>query len=255
MDGIEGFVTTYREWNAMSSFNLPLAYQKALDDCISRLTASLRDNLYSLVLYGSAVRGNMAKKQSDLNLLLVLNHSTPDAHRAVADAVKAAVPIRPMVICQAEMRASFSAFAVKFESIKRNYRLLHGSDPFEEIPIDQEMLRFLVEQSLRNLRLRCIYTYVTRGSNRKRYLRYLIHVVPNVFTDLGTALRIRGMAVPRDYAGRLAAFREIFGDEAEVLGDMLRLKMKPGPLSPRDVETYHKRLFRLLDKAVQWMMP
>lgn len=234
--------------------DLPKDYQKALEECANRLKATLRDNLYSLVLYGSAVRGNMAKKQSDLNLLLVLNQSTPDAHRVIAQAVKATVPIRPMVICQAEMKDSFCAFAVKFESIKRNYWLLHGSDPFEKIPIDQEMLRFLVEQSLRNLRLRCIYAYVTMGSDRKRYLHYLIHVVPNLFTDLGSALRIKGMAVPRQYGGRLAAFQEVLGDEADVLGDMLQLKMKPVPLSPRDVDNYHKRLFRFLDKAVQWMM-
>lgn len=238
----------------MLSLNLPIKYQKALDGCVGQLIASLRGNLCSVVLYGSAVRGNISKKQSDLNLLLVLKNSNSGAHRAIAHAIKAAVPIRPMIICQAEMGDSFRAFAVKFESIRRNYRVLHGSDPFEKIPIDREILRFLVAQSLRNLRLRCIYTYVTRGSDRKHYLNYLMHVLPRLFTDLGTALRINGIEVPQQYTLRLSPFRAAWGDEADVLGDMLQLKEKPGPLSIRDVDTYHSRLFRLLDKAVQWMM-
>lgn len=81
-----------------------------------------------------------------------------------------------------------------------------------------------------------------------------MHVLPRLFTDLGTALRINGIEVPRQYTLRLSPFRAAWGAEADVLGDMLQLKEKPGPLSTRDVDTYHSRLFRLLDKAVQWMM-
>ncbi len=239
----------------MSTLNLPSKYQKALDGSVGQLIASLRGNLCSVVLYGSAVRGSIIKKQSDLNLLLVLNDSNPDAHRAIAHAIRAAVPIRPMIICRAEMEYSFSAFAIKFESIKRNYRVLHGLDPFEKIAIDREMLRFLVAQSLRNLRLRCVYTYVTMGSDRKRYLNYLIHVIPKLFTDLGTALRIRGVEVPQQYAHRLTPFRAAWGDGVDVLSDLLQFKENPGPLSSRDIDSYHSRLFRLLDKAVQWMIP
>lgn len=83
----------------------------------------------------------------------------------------------------------------------------------------------------------------------------LMHVLPKLFTDLGTALRIEGIEVPRQYAHRLAQFRSAWGDEVDVLDNMLQLKEKPEPLSSRDVDTYHSRLFRLLDKAVQWMMP
>jgi predicted nucleotidyltransferase len=239
----------------MDALNLPPKHQKALEGCVDQLTASLRDNLWSAILYGSAVRGDISKKQSDLNLLLVLNNSNPEAHRAIAHAIKAAVPVRPMVVCRAEMEESFRAFAVKFESIKRNYRVLHGEDPFDKVPVDRETLRFLVARSLRNLRLRCIYTYVTLGADRKRYLKYLVHVTPRLFTDLGAALRLNGLEIPPQYAHRLAPFRQVLGDEVDVLGDMLKLKERPEPLSPRDVDIYHHRLFRLLDKAVQWTTP
>lgn len=37
-------------------------------------------------------------------------------------------------------------------------------------------------------------------------------------------------------------------DEADVLRDLLQLREKPGPVSARDVDAYHGRLFRLLDK-------
>ena len=54
---------------------IPPDYEAALDTFVDKLTKNLRDNLYSAVLYGSAVRGNLVKKVSDLNVVIILNES------------------------------------------------------------------------------------------------------------------------------------------------------------------------------------
>ena len=51
---------------------LPRETQEALDRAVAALTKTLGANLHSLVLYGSAVRGNLVPKVSDLNLLILL---------------------------------------------------------------------------------------------------------------------------------------------------------------------------------------
>ncbi len=238
-------------------------FQKALQRCLDQLTTSLRDNLYSVVLYGSAARGGISKSSSDLNLLLVLHDSNPEAHRVIAGALGGAVAIRPMVICKNEMARSYRAFAIKFESIRRNYILLHGQDPFAQISPDTQLLRFLTEQALRDIRLRCIYLYVTGQNHRERYLNYLVHIIPRLFTDLGTALRIEGIEVPSDFNDRLAVFKKAWGQEAGILGDLLKLKQnvqdlmklkqRRSRLTKQEMFSYHSRLFRLMDKVVQWM--
>jgi predicted nucleotidyltransferase len=237
----------------MNIENLSPKFRKALQRCLDLLTGGLRDNLYSVVLYGSAARGGLLKRQSDLNLLLVLNDSNPEAHRVIAEAISSPVSIRPMVICKKEMSRSFRAFAIKFESIRRNYILLHGQDPFLQIKPDTELLRFLTDQSLRNIRLRCIYMYVTRKDHRKLYLAYLIQTIPQLFTDLGTALRIEGIEVAQNYHDRLEVFRSAWGSEVDVLQDLLKLKEKPHQLSKHDIFVYHGRLFKLMDKVVLWL--
>lgn len=237
----------------MDNLELPPEYKKLLQKCVNILVDDLKDNLHSLVLYGSAVRGGMIRKISNLNLLLVLNHSTPEAHKVIASAIHASEEIHPFIVCREGLDRSYNAFAIKFESIKRNYVVLHGEDPFAAMGADPEILRFLTEQALRNLRLRCVHTFVTLGHDRRRYLHYLIHVIPQVFTDLGTALRIRGVNVPHDFADRPSAFGACLDADTSVLEDMLRLKEKPRQLSEQEVFTYHSRLFRLLDRTVEWL--
>jgi len=63
------------------------ALQTVVDQAVQSLFKELGPNLYSCCLYGSAVRGNFIEGFSDINLLIVLNESNPNAHQAVAKAI------------------------------------------------------------------------------------------------------------------------------------------------------------------------
>jgi predicted nucleotidyltransferase len=164
---------------------LPPETQAALDRVVAVLTKTLGANLHSLLLYGSAVRGNLVPKVSDLNLLILLEESTPEAHAAITEAIRGPVRIEPFILGRALLARSLQAFAVKFLSIKRNYRVLHGQDPFATLTVDEGLARFLCEQALRNLWLRSVRAYVVFGQDRTRYTRFLTKVTPALFTDLG----------------------------------------------------------------------
>ncbi len=231
---------------------LPPETQAALDRVVAVLTRTLGANLHSLLLYGSAVRGNLVAKVSDLNLLILLEESTPEAHAAIADAIRGSVRIEPFILGRALLARSFQAFAVKFLSIQRNYRVLQGQDPFAALAVDEGLARFLCEQALRNLRLRSVRAYVVFGQDRARYTRFLTKVTPALFTDLGEALRRVGTEIPRSYEDRIPVFEKAFGGEAGILGELLQLKSSGRAISG-DATPIHARLFRLLDAAVRWM--
>src|SRR4051812_20180825 len=91
-----------------------------LDQAVQRLRDELGANLYSVCLYGSAVRGNFIQGFSDINLLIVLNESNPDAHQGVARAIGADKQIDPFILGRTGFARSARAFATKFASIKRN---------------------------------------------------------------------------------------------------------------------------------------
>jgi predicted nucleotidyltransferase len=133
---------------------MPEDLQPRLDRAVAALRKALGSNLRSCCVYGSVVRGNYVEGKSDINLLLVLQASTPDAHRAIADAMKGSPNVDPFVLGTRGFARSVRAFAPKFESIRRHYRVIYGEDPLADIKTDARLDRFLCEQAIRNLRLR-----------------------------------------------------------------------------------------------------
>lgn len=237
----------------MELSNLPASYHVILTAVVSGLRERLGENLYSCILYGSAVRGSFVAGVSDLNLLIILNESTPAAHREISKILKRKVRIEPFVISRVGMERSFDAFAIKFCSIKRHYQVLHGEDPLSDLVIDEKILYFVTEQALRNLLLRTVHAYINLSHDRQRYLGYLVQIVPQVSTDIGTALRVRGIPVEKSGEDRIPLLTEHLGDSAQVLKDLLALKRKKVMLSEEELFQVHSKLFTLLDRTITWL--
>lgn len=233
---------------------LPADYQASLDRICEKLPAVLGKNLYACVLYGSAVRGNVVPGVSDINLLIVLNASTPDAHAAIADCIDGNIRVDPFIITRPGMERSFRVFAIKFRSIKRNYKVLCGEDPITGFSVTDDTVRFLCEQALRNLRLRCVHNYIRNRHQRQRYLRILVEMHTAVFTDVTEILRLAGEEVPREYSARIPVIKRYFNNaDTGILDDLLRLKNNPSLWKSIDIERIHQRLFNFLHYIVQWM--
>jgi hypothetical protein len=226
--------------------------QSAWEEAVGALRRELGDNLYSCCLYGSAVRGNAIEGVSDLNLLIVLQESNCAAHSVVARALAGSGQVDPFILGRRGFERSVRAFAVKFASIRRNYRLLHGADPLDGIEVDQQIERFLCEQGLRNLRLRLAYSFVTRQQN-KAYGRFLTHNVTPLFVQLSEALRLSGCTIPKEFAARIPIFEKEFKIDGAVLRDLLALKQAPKQLSDAAQVAWHERVFPMVDAVMAWV--
>lgn len=230
--------------------DLPPDAKAALDKAVARLQTLLGENLYSLVLYGSAVRGNFVAGKSDLNLLLVLNESTPEAHVAIGEALRGPDRINPLVLGRRGIERSVQAFALKFRSIKRSYRVLHGTDPLA-IDVDPKFLRFLCEQALRNRRLRLVHAFIVLDP--KRYAQQVISAVPSLFTELAEVLRVEGTEVPAGFHDRIPILEKAFDARAPVLNELLDLRSKPRDLSAEETKNLHAQVYRLLSHVIVWI--
>ena len=232
---------------------LPAEYQASLDRICERLPAVLGSNLYACVLYGSAVRGNVVPGVSDINILIVLNESTPDAHAAIADGIDGNVRVDPFIITRQGMERSFRVFAIKFRSIKRNYKVLCGEDPIAGFAVTDDTVRFLCEQALRNLRLRSVHNYIRNRQQRQRYLNILLEMHTAVFTDVTEILRLAGEELPREYSARIPVIKRYFNVDTTSLDDLLNLKNNPSRWKSVDIDVVHQRIFTFLNHIVKWM--
>ena len=226
--------------------------KETLDKAVSALRTELGDNLYSCCVYGSAVRGNAIEGVSDINLLIILNQSGSAAHEAIARAIGHEPLIDPFVLGRKGLDRSMHAFAPKFTSIKRNYRLLHGVDPLAGMQIDPNLEKFLCEQALRNLRLRLVYSFITRQQH-KAYDKFVVRNITAIFARLSEVLRLHGTDLPTNFEPRVPLMETTFTVDGKVLLDLLALKKSPQRFSDADAERWHSRLFPLLDAALNWI--
>ena len=226
--------------------------QSCLDDALAALKRELGGNLYSCCLYGSAVRGNEIEGVSDLNLLIVLNQSSSAAHQAVARALEGRPRIDVFILARRGFERSVRAFAPKFASIRRNYRVLHGADPLAEMPGDARMEKFLCEQALRNFRLRLVYSFVTR-ERHQAYDKFLVSHVSPVFVLFSEVLRLEGVSIPRTFEERIPVLEREFNIDGQVLRDLLALKKSPRRFAGDEAVAWHDRFFPLVDQALAWV--
>jgi hypothetical protein len=226
--------------------------QANLDRVVEELAEKLGENLFSCCLYGSAVRGNLLEGVSDLNLLIVLKVSNSEAHEQIAAVIGNLKGVDPFILGHTGFERSVRAFAAKFASIRRNYRVLHGADPLAGIEISAVLERFLCEQALRNLRLRMVYAYVTRVRD-KSYGRFLIKSTTPIFLRISEVLRLEGMDVPTAFAERLPIFEKQFGFDPAVLGELLDAKLNRQTIAESEAEHWHQRLFPVVNTVVRWI--
>jgi predicted nucleotidyltransferase len=226
--------------------------QETLDQAVSALGRELGDNLYSCCVYGSAVRGNAVEGISDLNLLIILNESTVAAHQAVARAIGGLPQIDPFILGRRGFERSERAFATKFSSIKRNYRVLAGADPLASLKLDAELEKFLCEQAVRNLRLRLIYSFVTLQQHQA-YDQFIIRNTTGIFVQLSEALRLNGLTLPMLFEARIPILEREFKIDGQVLRDLVALKKVPHKFSDDEATAWHERLFPLLDTVLGWI--
>src|ERR1700757_4456243 len=107
-----------------------------LDQIVGSLKESLGNNLYSCCVYGSSVRGDAVEGVSDINLLIVLNESNPSAHLTISRIAGNNRQLDPFILGRKGFERSARAFAPKFLSIQRNYRVLAGADPLKDLKVD-----------------------------------------------------------------------------------------------------------------------
>lgn len=144
-----------------------LSTEAKLTDLVSRMKEYAADNLESLILYGSAARGDYKEGHSDLNVLCVLRsiaareltRVTPVVHWWCKDQNEPA----PLFFTAEELRHSADVFSIELLDMQRSRRVLYGSDVIDGIPVPMNIHRVQVEHDLRTLLLKLRQHFVLTG--------------------------------------------------------------------------------------------
>jgi len=140
------------------------------------LQRALDDRLVSLVLYGSAARGDYRQKTSDFNVLLVVRDLAPATLGALSGPVRRferqGQPV-PRIFSEALIADSADVFPVEFLDILAHRVIVAGDDPFAATEVHPEHLRLQCERELREKMMRLREGYV-EAHDRPRELKRLL---------------------------------------------------------------------------------
>jgi len=129
-----------------------------LAELVRRLKEFAAENLESVVLYGSAARGDFHESHSDLNVLCVLRSLAARELTRVSPAVqwwcKDQHEPPPLFLTAEELRASADVFSIELLDMQQSHRILYGSDVITPISVPMNLHRIQVEHDLRTLLLK-----------------------------------------------------------------------------------------------------
>jgi len=186
-----------------------------LVELVSRLEETAGKNLESVVLYGSAVRGDFHPGSSDLNVMCTLvtidlaelQLLAPVVHWWTHEMKEPA----PLFFLTEELRRSTDVFAIESLDIKKFHRVLFGKDPVANLEIPMNLHRVEVEHELRLLLMKLRQHVVLSGRNELELSAVLRKSISSTRTLLGHTLLAFGEEPP-------AAANDIFTRTEQLTG-------------------------------------
>jgi predicted nucleotidyltransferase len=158
---------------------------------------ALGENLVSLILYGSQVRGD-ASPDSDWNLFLVVRDDAPSSLQSLISLLprwkKLRAPV-PVIFRADQLSRSFDSFALEFTEMAADRKILWGEDPFANFQPDWETLREELEREARQKLIALTRRYLTARKNGKDYLPIIRETVPGYMTLLRCTIMEKRKAI------------------------------------------------------------
>ena len=142
-----------------------------LSELVERLSEAHKENLLSVVLYGSAAIGEQLDEDAPKKVLIVVDHITPTDLKAAHEVAewwrKEGNPL-PVYFTDEEIEDSSDVFPIEFVDMSQVRHVIYGRDPFERLAIPTHNLRHQLEYELRGklLRLRTLYIPASQNPNR-----------------------------------------------------------------------------------------
>lgn len=225
-----------------------------------QMAALLSDNLTSLIMFGSAVRGGFDPGHSDLNLLFIVKDASTSALRpieaSIADWVKRRGPA-PLIFTQREWQASTDVFPIEIEDMRDAHELLRGDDPFAGLTTDRSHLRHELEREIRGKLLQLRAEYAACAPDGKALTKLLIDSVGAFFVLMRATVRLVDGAPDNDPAVLVRQASEAAGLEAgafdwvgdKIAGRTVRALKPYDPVAARYVDELEK-LAQFVDQYV-----
>ena len=165
-------------------------------------------DLISIILYGSAARGEYVPKKSDINFMIILSeagiNSLGKAMSLTAKWHKRNVAT-PLFLSKNYIESSLDTFPIEFINFKASYRLIFGEDVLKNLIFEKKYVRLQSERELKGKLLQLRENFLeTEG--KKKNIEALIRLSLPTFFSIFQAILFLNEKQPASDNSKLLAF-------------------------------------------------
>ncbi len=211
-----------------------MSKESAIREAVERsfltvLKETFGNNLLSVTLYGSYVSGDFIPGVSDVNLLVILEHSNSDSIGALgktAPHMMRKYKITPLILTKSEFINSADVFPMEYADIRDRNRVLFGDDETKSLTLEKKNLRHQLEERLRGSVASLRQVLIASRGRRKvleANLKFLYGTLKALFRGL---LRMQGLKeIPTEGAAIIDEVSRTFEIDAEPFKKLLELRI------------------------------
>jgi len=206
---------------------IPVKPEEIFEEIISDYISIFGENLLSIILYGSAARGEYVKKKSDINLLIVLTENglnlLGEGLSIVKKWRKRAVSV-PLFLTPEYINSSLDSFPIEFFNIKHSYKVIFGEDILEGISINDKELRLQLERELKGKLLHLRESFFESADNKLR-LKILFSTSFRAFLSMfPVIIHLKGIEVAEKRRILLDRTVDVLGLDKELFTKLWNIK-------------------------------
>ncbi len=228
-----------------------LSGSPVLQKLVDGLHTAMGDDLVSVVLYGSAARGDYDAAASDLNVLIVVRELAPEALEHLSGPIRrwdrSGQPM-PRLLSSTIIQESADVFPIEFLDIRASHRVLHGTDPFAAMEVHLDHLRAQCERELREKMMRLREAYLQAHDAPSVLTRLLTESYSTFVAIFRGCLHLHGDPVPVNNEEVAAAFAEAAELDRAPFDEVARLRH--GEAAGSDPSALFARYYGTLTAAV-----
>ena len=221
------------------------------NEFLNILKESFKENLLSVMLYGSILTDSYVSGVSDVNILIILeNVKLQELETFSKNSYKLIkkYKITPLILSRAEFINSADVFPVEYFDIKDKNRVVYGEDETKNLNITNKNLRHQIESGLRgNLtRLRQV---VIASKARKQIIRgFFKNWMGSILSMFRGLIRLKKESIENlNPDETIEKVGELYGINSEVFKNILHLRRKKKDTNLNDLTLYvHEELKKLI---------
>ena len=233
---------------------------KKIAEFVNKLRDVAKDNLVSVIVYGSAAAGDFHPEYSDLNLFCVLRDNSFAALQTLAPIAKwwdrQKQPL-PLLMTLDEIERSADVFAIELMDMKQHHRVVWGEDVLQKLTIPTNLHRFQVEYELREKMTLLRRHLLLATGNDSRMWELLTQSVSSFVTLFRHVLMVLGQDPPPGKRETVKVLADKVGFDASGLLHVLDVRerrVKEGQLDVADVFSRYLSALEQVTTAVDRML-